>query len=635
MAESDVERPPAVAAGLRVAVLVKQVPRAESLELSADGRLVREGVELDMNAYCRRALAKGVELAAATGGSCTVFTLGPPSADGVLREALAWGLSRGLHGAVRGVHLCDPAFAGSDTLATARALAAAVSMRGPFDLVLTGRNSVDADTGQVGPEVAELLDMPFAAAVRELAVLQTAAGPVAEVSCERDRGRRRLRLTLPAVLSAAERLCDPAKVEPEGHEAVDPSLIDRISAPQLGQGPWGGEGSPTSVGPTRLLEVNRKRLLLSGPPPLQARSAVDLLDQWGLLERAGIRGAGSRVAATRGAGQRARPGSEAAGRHPPVEPPPAHPGDPPALVAVVEEPGHEGITGHLLREASRVASQVAGRVLRIRFGHPTGAGAPTTAVSPVEEDLAPALASWCEQVAPWALLLPATLFGREVASRVAARLGAGLTGDAVDLDTEAGRLVCWKPAFGGRMVAAITSSSPVQIATLRPGILEPAGPDLPAGSDPELQVDLEVLQFHARGRVQVLGEDHHDDAAGLLSSRVVVAVGQGVDPDHLGEIDQLVKLLGAQWAATRKVTDRGWMPRSRQVGLTGHSLAPVIYLAIGVSGKFNHMVGTRAAACVVAVNSDPAAAVFDWADIGLVGDWREIVPCLTDQLARL
>jgi electron transfer flavoprotein alpha subunit len=236
---------------------------------------------------------------------------------------------------------------------------------------------------------------------------------------------------------------------------------------------------------------------------------------------------------------------------------------------------------------------------------------------------------------PPVLLAPGTSWGRHVAGRVAARLGIGLIGDAVDLDTEAGRLVCWKPAFGGRMVAAITSSSPVQIATLRPGILEPAGPDLPAGSDPELQVDLEVLQFHARGRVQVLGEDHHDDAAGLLSSRVVVAVGQGVDPDHLGEIDQLVKLLGAQWAATRKVTDRGWMPRSRQVGLTGHSLAPVIYLAIGVSGKFNHMVGTRAAACVVAVNSDPAAAVFDWADIGLVGDWREIVPCLTDQLARL
>jgi len=76
---------------LKVAVLVKQVPRAESLELGEDGRLVREGVELDMNAYCRRAVAKGVEIASRGGGSCTVFTLGPPSAEDVLREAIAWG----------------------------------------------------------------------------------------------------------------------------------------------------------------------------------------------------------------------------------------------------------------------------------------------------------------------------------------------------------------------------------------------------------------------------------------------------------------------------------------------------------------------------------------------------------------
>ena len=146
---------------LRVAALVKQIPEFEVMEIGPDGRLQREGVPLEMSAYCRRAVAEGVLLAGQTGGSCTIFTLGPPSAEDVLREALAFG-------ADDAVLVSDPAFAGSDSLATARALAAAIGRRDPFDLILVGRNSVDAETGQVGPELAQLLDLPFATGVKQL-----------------------------------------------------------------------------------------------------------------------------------------------------------------------------------------------------------------------------------------------------------------------------------------------------------------------------------------------------------------------------------------------------------------------------------------------------------------------------------
>jgi electron transfer flavoprotein alpha/beta subunit len=144
-----------------IAALVKQIPRFEEMQLGPDGRLKRDGVELAMNPYCLRAVSKGVELAQKTGGSCTVISLGPPAAEDVVR----WGVAGG---ADRGILISDPAFAGSDTLATARALAAAVTKEGPFDLILVGKNSVDADTGQVGPELAELLGYPFASAVRTL-----------------------------------------------------------------------------------------------------------------------------------------------------------------------------------------------------------------------------------------------------------------------------------------------------------------------------------------------------------------------------------------------------------------------------------------------------------------------------------
>src|SRR4051794_35161050 len=244
---------------MRIAALVKQIPKFEAMELGPDGRLVREGLALEMNAYCRRAVSKGVELAQSTSGTCTVLTLGPPSAEDVLREAIAWG-------ADNGVLVSDPAFAGSDTLATARALAAALHREGPFDLILVGRNSVDADTGQVGPEIAQLLDLPFATGVKQLDLGEG----VVSVLCEEDDGQSERIVQLPAVLSTAERLCDPCKVDPEGRAAVDGARIRTLNGRDLGSvskvpATWGQDGSGTYVGEVRLLEGTRRRGGLAGP----------------------------------------------------------------------------------------------------------------------------------------------------------------------------------------------------------------------------------------------------------------------------------------------------------------------------------------------------------------------------------
>ncbi len=172
-----------------------------------------------MNAYCRRAVAQAVELAQEHDGTVCVVTLGPPPAEDTLREAIAWGLARGVE--TTGVLLTDPAFAGSDTLATARALAALIEREGPFDLILAGRNSVDADTGQVGPELAALLDLPFATGVRHLSLEDRTL----HVRCEHDDGWVQAQLDLPAVLSTAERLIDPCKVDPEGRAEVPAELL--------------------------------------------------------------------------------------------------------------------------------------------------------------------------------------------------------------------------------------------------------------------------------------------------------------------------------------------------------------------------------------------------------------------------
>jgi electron transfer flavoprotein alpha subunit len=588
---------------VRVAVLIKQVPKFEAMELGPDGRLRREGLELEMNPYCRRAVSQGVELVRATGGTCTVLTLGPPAAEDALREAVAWG-------ADQGVLITDPAFAGSDTLATARALAAALRHTGPFDLVLAGRNSVDADTGQVGPELAELLDLPFVAGVRELALGEGAV----TVRCEEDDGYSDRVVTLPAVLSCAERLIEPAKVEPDGRAAVPADRIRVLTAAVLGPGPWGQPGSPTAVGDIKVFEIDRARQVLDGAVADQVARAVELLHARGALTP-------DRSAVSFGP-----MATETDGRT-----------DGGPAVAVLVEPGRANVTRELLGAGARLAAAVVGRVVAIAAvpeEHEAlsswGADALVTIDGAlVEEDIAAAVAGWCADHTPWAVLAPGTVWGREVASRTAARLGAGLTGDAVELEVGPdGRLIAWKPAFGGRLVAAITASSPVQLATVRAGVLHPPLPRAPQ------RLDGSGVAVAARGRVEVRSRQRDDDLDDLASATRVVGVGTGVPPDEYGALEPLLEVLGAELAATRKVTDKGWLPRARQVGITGRSIKPQLYVSIGASGKFNHVIGFRSAGTVLAVNPDPGALIFDVADIGIVGDWREAVPLLTTALGR-
>lgn len=579
---------------LRIAALIKQVPRAETMELLPDGRLRRDNQELEMNAYCRRAVAKGVELAAETGGECVVFTLGPESAEDSLREAIACG-------ADRGVHVTDPAFAGSDTLATARALAAALQREGPFDLVLVGRNSVDADTGQVGPQLAELLDLPFASGVREL----TVADRQCTMTMEHDDGGAEAEVTMPALLSVAERLCAPAKATAERRAAVDGARIVRLSATDLGAGPWGQAGSPTQVGEIRALAGTRRPRRLDGPVAEQARRAAAILRDRGVFD------------------------AEAVPSVRPVPQPVARATARP--VVVLAEEGRDELVRELVGAAAELGHEIGARVVVVAnwpideqaIGSWGGDEILIFEKLIHEEDLARAVGDWAGRVRPWGVLVPSTAWGREVAGRMAAILGAGLTGDAVELGVEDGRLVAWKSAFGGSVVVAVRARSDTQMVTVRPGALAMLKPRAVA------RPDVTRLFVEGRGRVRVSRRWRDDDVERLAKAGIVIGVGQGVAKDDHGPLLMpLAKRIGAEIAATRKVTDKGWLPRARQLGITGRSIAPRLYIAIGTSGKFNHMSGVRNAGTVVAINPDPDAPVHDASDVSIVADWREALPAL-------
>src|SRR5438552_12629383 len=230
---------------MRIVVPIKQIPESEELRYDPATRtLVREGVTSVINAFDKRSLTEAVRLRSLHGGEITAITMGPPQA----REALVECLGRRVD---RAVHICDPALAGSDTLATARALAAALRLVG-FDLLLFGKESLDSETGQVGPEVAELLGLPQ---VTGATAIELHEDGTLSVTRETDLGFEQVVCPLPALLTAAERLIKPVKSTPplieEGRRRIadDPSLIETWTIRDLGLNPEevGRSGSPTLV----------------------------------------------------------------------------------------------------------------------------------------------------------------------------------------------------------------------------------------------------------------------------------------------------------------------------------------------------------------------------------------------------
>jgi electron transfer flavoprotein alpha subunit len=232
---------------------------------------------------------------------------------------------------------------------------------------------------------------------------------------------------------------------------------------------------------------------------------------------------------------------------------------------------------------------------------------------------------------PHVLLIPSTALGRDYGPRVAGQLELGMTGDCVDLGIDkAGRLIQYKPAYGGNIVSVIMGRTTPQLATVRPGVFAPVEPR------DDVEVEVETFEADASSRLTLLEHHHDPDMAAyeLDGADVVLCIGKGAgSPEAVSEIESLATQLGAAVGASRECTDAGWLPKNRQIGLTGRAVAPRLYLAVGVRGAFEHRVGSVKAGVIVALNKNEQAPIFKHADVGLVGDWRDTLPPLVTALA--
>jgi electron transfer flavoprotein alpha subunit len=225
------------------------------------------------------------------------------------------------------------------------------------------------------------------------------------------------------------------------------------------------------------------------------------------------------------------------------------------------------------------------------------------------------------------ILFAASVLSADVAAGLAARLDAGLNWDLVDLVREDGRLVAKRPALGDTVVADVGWTAEPRIALFRSGTFEPKE----TGGEADVRMFEPRLEDFSAAAVMV--EQAHEEATGpsIEEADVIVAGGRGLGgPEKFALVEELAQALGGAVAATRAVVDSGWYPYSAQVGQTGKTVAPKLYVACGISGAIQHKVGMQSAGTIVAINKDPNAPIFDFADLGVVGDLTEIVPKLTE-----
>jgi electron transfer flavoprotein alpha subunit len=241
-----------------------------------------------------------------------------------------------------------------------------------------------------------------------------------------------------------------------------------------------------------------------------------------------------------------------------------------------------------------------------------------------------------ESAKPELVLFPHTYQVRDFAPKLAAMLGKGMIGDCIGYRHEGGKLVFVRQMFQGKTAADVTFTGAVPwFASFQSGAFRA---DLlaahPSGKAPVQVVTVQLKAEQIRTKPLELFKEAKS-AVDLTQAPLIVAIGRGIKaPENIPQAEALAKALGGEIAASRPICDEGWLPMERQIGSSGQTVAPKLYLALGISGAIQHVVGMKGARTIVAINKDSNAPIFEIADYGVVGDIFEIMPALTEALEK-
>ena len=598
---------------LRIIVSIKQVPDADDLRVDPiTNTLVREGVPAVVNPPDLHAIEEGVRLKERYGGKVTVITMGPPQGESALRDALAMG-------ADEAYLITDRSMAGADTWATSYTISRAVQKLGGADLYLFGRRAVDGETEQVGPQTAKWLGIPVVGYVSEVREVKERSVVVVKST---ESLEEVLEVPLPAVLTILETANKPRQPDINSLIRARTAKIPKLTREDIGAEPnkVGLAGSPTKV-----IKVQ--------PPPKTRNPEIkyvgkdqDVID-W-LVQKI-------RESLTEDSGQslkyeRPKPKAKTEREvwvyvdHVDGEPNPAS-----------WEIMGEGRRIADLMSTSLSAVVIGDRVDKVvgeafQYGADKVYHARTKGYNLYDNDVfTQALSRLVKKYSPEAVLFPGSRNPRELASTTAIAVDTGLIADCTNFDVdEKGILHSTRPDFGGKEMSTIICPNhrPVMV-TARPGVFRPL---------PRTERKGEVIREEVEDlftRFKVLETRKVEKRNVLAEADVVVGVGRGIrDPENIKLAEELAEKLGGVVGVTKPLADSGWYPKDRQVGQTGVTIRPKLYIALGISGAVQHLVGIAGARKVIAINLDPEAQIFQNSDYGVVGDLFQVVPELLRRL---
>lgn len=230
------------------------------------------------------------------------------------------------------------------------------------------------------------------------------------------------------------------------------------------------------------------------------------------------------------------------------------------------------------------------------------------------------------------VLLPASQMGRDLSSRLGTKLNAGVAADCTALTVAGGEIIATRPVYAGKAMITVKVVSPVKIFTLRPNVFT-ASPvsGAAAAAIEQCAVELSDADFSCKATSVKIAEGRPD----VTEASIIVSGGRGMKgPEHFHLVETLADVLGGAVGASRAVVDAGWRPHDEQVGQTGKTVSPSLYVACGISGAVQHIAGMSSSKCIVAINKDKDAPIFQIADYGIVGDIFEVLPAFTAELKK-
>ncbi|MBB5193949.1 FAD-binding protein [Anaerocolumna cellulosilytica] len=591
--------------------------------------IIREGNKSKFNPFDAYAVEAGLRIKEEIGGSVTVISMGVKSTESILREALAMG-------ADDAVLLNDKVFAGSDTLATSYVLSKGIEHLSKFDLIICGRQSIDGDTAQVGPELAQKLSIPHITCVFDIEHISTN-----RIRCKRvtDFGYEMIETSLPALITVVKGINEPRipRIKDKLRAKNIPVHIWNADKIEVNKNFCGLTGSPTKVVKTFVPDMRNKCNILEGSYVEQAKRLLNYIMKDNKdtdkknLEKESFNKTISLD--TRSYIYDDTSSSQYRGV---------------CLFVEYENKYLSSVSIELLGTGKRLAESLGVPLSVILLGENISKDALFLAEHGAdivymtdniklkvlhEEIYADILIKTIEKYKPEIMLFGASTYGKSLASRVASALNTGLTADCtkLDIDREKRYLLQTRPAFGGNLVATIVCPhARPQMATVRPNVMKDIiKKQIKPGKI--IMNNVEILHLTKSKILKTFFEEGRQ--TNLNQANIIVSMGKGIGTvENIHLVEELAKKMGGAIGATRALVDLGWVDYNHQIGQTGKTVVPQTYLAIGISGAIQHIVGMANSKKIIAINKDRHAPIFGTADYGIVADAAEFIPILMKEI---